>query len=256
MAFGVVDPAQALDLRKRIASYPHWQSRPALKATREELSYPKWMAGTWQVESTLIEQIAPLAPDIVTPGFEQNRRYLNKPLRFRVRFLPAPAVSLISPAIKINRSSQIIADRAFNGLEIGKAYLGEQGILSVTNDPRDPNQYRTRLPNQESLITQIIGRDQSSPDRDRYLTSELTQQFFQGEQRIYLNLVETTTDYRLKGSSNIAANQLTAIYLSSKDPQYFMAPGKPVALYRYRLQLSPLNTLPISSPKNAAQPLK
>jgi hypothetical protein len=251
-AFGVADPVQALDLRKRVADYPNWKTRPALKATREELSYPKWMAGTWQVESTLIEQFAPLVPDIVTPGFEQNRRYLQQPIIFRVRFLPAPAVSLISPAIKINRSSQIIADRAFNGLEIGRAYLGREGILSVTSDPEDPNQYITQLANHERLITQIIGRQQSSPERDRYLTSELTQQFFQGDSRIYLNIVETTTNYHQQDRGDILADQLTAIYLSPKDPQYFLASNQPVALYRYQLHLTPL----ISSPKNATQPLK
>ncbi|MEL6327067.1 MAG: DUF6816 family protein, partial [Cyanobacteria bacterium J06626_23] len=33
----------------------------------------------------------------------------------------------------------------------------------------------------------------------------------------------------------ITADQITAIYLSPRDPDYFKAFNKPVALYRYRL---------------------
>jgi hypothetical protein len=36
-----------------------------------------------------------------------------------------------------------------------------------------------------------------------------------------------------------AANQVTAIYLSPQDPDYFAAGGRPVGLYRYRLEFFP-----------------
>ncbi len=59
--------------------------------------------------------------------------------------------------------------------------------------------------------------------------------------QIYLNEVETTTAYQLLSSGAIAANQLTAIYLSPQGPDYFAAIGHPVALYRYRLDLLPVD---------------
>ncbi len=70
---------------------------------------------------------------------------------------------------------------------------------------------------------------------------------FRGETDIYLNEVETTTAYRVvglgknesSGSKKIVADQVTAIYLSPQDPDYFAAAGHPVALYRYRLELLP-----------------
>ena len=37
--------------------------------------------------------------------------------------------------------------------------------------------------------------------------------------------------------SKIEAEQITAIYLSPQDPDYFTAAGRPVALYRYELIL-------------------
>ncbi|WP_373872753.1 DUF6816 family protein [Microseira wollei] len=51
-----------------------------------DLIYPDWMVGTWKVTSTLVDLADPLAPNIVTPGFESNRRYLNQPITFQVRF--------------------------------------------------------------------------------------------------------------------------------------------------------------------------
>ena len=36
----------------------------------------------------------------------------------------------------------------------------------------------------------------------------------------------------------IEANQITAIYLSPQDPNYFLVANHPVALYRYQLELS------------------
>ncbi|MFM7907378.1 MAG: DUF6816 family protein, partial [Microcystis sp.] len=49
--------------------------------------------------------------------------------------------------------------------------------------------------------------------------------------------VETTTSYQLLSPNKILGDQVTAIYLSPQSPDYFQAPNRPVALYRYRLEL-------------------
>jgi hypothetical protein len=38
------------------------------------------------VTSTLIDQIAPLQPEIISSGFERNRQWLDQPVTFPVRF--------------------------------------------------------------------------------------------------------------------------------------------------------------------------
>jgi hypothetical protein len=113
-----------------MTQYPHWHE-PQLTQHKGELTYPEWFRGEWTATSTLLEQVAPLAPAIVTPGFEGNRRYLDRPISFPVRFrsddvdrrskvsvlnLPRIVSSQIEP--------QIVADRAFNGMSIATAYLG------------------------------------------------------------------------------------------------------------------------------------
>nr|WP_319592620.1 hypothetical protein [Zarconia navalis] len=38
-------------------------------------------------------------------------------------------------------------------------------------------------------------------------------------------------------ADRVTADRVTAIYLSPQDPDYFKAQDRPVALYRYRLDL-------------------
>jgi len=65
--------AQAGQLADRLAQFPNWTSKPPITSDEGDLVYPKWMEGTWKVTSTLVEQVAPLAPDVVTPGFVEYR---------------------------------------------------------------------------------------------------------------------------------------------------------------------------------------
>lgn len=62
-------------------------TKPVVSFARGDLVYPDWMVGNWTVTMTLIDLTAPLAPQITTPGFESNRRYLEKSSEFPVRFI-------------------------------------------------------------------------------------------------------------------------------------------------------------------------
>ena len=72
--------ASAQTLRERQQAFPNWQSKPPVRVTEGDLIFPKWMAGTWRMSSTLVGMVAPLAPEIVTPEFEGNRQFLPKPI--------------------------------------------------------------------------------------------------------------------------------------------------------------------------------
>lgn len=237
-------------LAERLARFPDWQSKPQVQLARGDLIYPKWMEGTWEVTSTLVEQVAPFAPDIVTPGFEKNKQYLNKPIKFNVKFseeqspnrvtstMPVPGVGGLVPS----NETQVVADRAFNGLNIAKAYLGDRKVLSVKVDPNDPNRQITQLRGDRQLVSIVTARGSEMPSPDNFVATEITQQVFRSEPQIYLNEVETTTAYHLVQPPvrAVEAYQITAIYLSPQDPDYFAAAGKPVALYRYHLELFPV----------------
>lgn len=210
-------------LRDRLAQFPDWQTKPIVQAAKGDLGYPDWFAGDWQVRTTLIDLAAPLAPEILTPGFESNRAYLNQPIPFAVRFVKA--------------GRQLVSDRAYNGLNLAKAYLGDRPVLAVKVDPNNPNRQITILRDDRQLVSTVTGRATESPDSNTFLTIEVFQQEFRGAPQLYFNTVETTTAYQhLAGNPEITADQVTAIYLSPQDPDYFKAVDRPVALYRYRLE--------------------
>lgn len=251
-----IQEAKAGELELRIANFPQWEKIKTVKSAEGELVYPNWMEGDWQLKSTLVDLVAPLAPDIVTPGFEGNRRYLQEPISFPVKFVPEQLLdlSLQTTAGKESKVSEIVADRAFNSLSLARAYLGERTVLSVKVDPdsslRQVTFLRGKCPNNNygqricdrQLVSVVKSRATEYTEDGQFITCEVFQQFFKGTDRPYFNTVESTTAYRqlktqqLKTNQPaIAAEQVTAVYLSPQDPNYFKAGSRPVALYKYHL---------------------
>lgn len=238
--------AQAGPLADRVAAFPYWTSKPPTKLAAGDLHYPDWLAGEWQVTSTLLELSAPFAPEIVTPGFESNRSLLGQPVTFAVRFQPqaiAPALSAFPLRTRQSAAkAPIVADRAFNGLNIATAYLGREAIVGVVADPGNPNEQRLKLTTQRELVTTVTDRASETPIDQRFVATEVIVQSFQGGsttgRAVYANAVETTTDYRLIQPGEVLADQFTAVFLAPRDRYASVTRDRPVALYHYRLNLT------------------
>jgi hypothetical protein len=235
--------AQAGELAEHLAKFPQWEKLTSVKPAKGDLVYPEWMSGTWKVTSTLVDLAAPLAPDIVTPGFEGNRSQLNQPISFLVKFVkvkPANDNLKIIPNFQ-NQPLILVADREFNSLNLTKAYLGDKAVLSSKVDPKSPNRQITFLRGERQLISIITARATETISDDQFIATEVFQQLFKGGSRPYFNTVESTTAYQKLSTSSptITADQVTAVYLSPQDPDYFAAGSQPVALYRYLLEFYP-----------------
>ncbi|MBE9076688.1 hypothetical protein IQ241_05145 [Romeria aff. gracilis LEGE 07310] len=72
--------AQAGALSERLAKFSNWQTKPPVATAAGDLIYPDWMVATWQMTTTLVDMAAPLAPTVVTPGFDGNRQFLPQPV--------------------------------------------------------------------------------------------------------------------------------------------------------------------------------
>lgn len=234
--------AFASPLTERLTSFPNWDGKPVVQPATGELIYPDWLAGSWTLTSTLVEMVAPLAPEVTTPGFEGNRQFLNKPIQCAVRFVPSTAlkgngfaVPLLSLPTKSLVKAEVVSDRAFNGLNLAKAYLGDR-VFRVWVDTRDGNRLITKFRDNRKLFSTATGRAIEQPDSTHFIATELFQQFFQSPEKPYKNQVETTTEYTLNANGTISADQLTAVYLNPPHPKAFLAGDRPVALYRYRLE--------------------
>jgi hypothetical protein len=251
--YGGIQTSLAGALSDRLDRYPDWNAQPKVALHEGELSYPEWFRGRWMATSTLLEQIAPLAPEIVTPGFESNRQYIDKPIEFTVQFIQTDLTKNIKSSLLLNLprlksnlpTPKIVADRAFNGLNIATAYLGAANVKSVKIEPQNPTKQITQLTQDRQLEAFVTGFDLEAPAPEQFISTEVSQQVFRTTATIYLNIVETTTSYQFSATPKpkITATQISAIYLSPQDPNYFRSIGKqgdrPVALYKYRLELIP-----------------
>jgi hypothetical protein len=237
--------AMAGALSQRMADFPQWQSQPQIGKLEGQLIYPEWFKGRWLATSTLLEQIAPLAPDLVTPGFDRNQIYLDRQIEFLVQFIPLKVQAATPSLLNLPRRNQsidlakIVPDRAYNGYNISIAYLGADRVRSVKVDPQNPTKQITQLEGDRELMSMVTGFAQEQPTQNNFIATELSQQIFRSDSQIYLNTVETITDYQfsIAPTPKITATQITAIYLSPQDPDYFRALTKPVALYKYQLEL-------------------
>ena len=243
-----VGSAQAGALSDRIAAFPNWNSKPVVEAITRDLVYPNWFSGTWTMSSTLVDLVAPLAPELTTPGFEDNQQLLNKPIACQVRFgvsnalgrrkVPLPLLSLPTQSLV---KTQVISDRAFNGLNLARAYLGDR-VYRVWVDPREPERLITKFRDNRKLFSTVLGQRVERSDATQFLATELFQQFLQTGEKPYRNEVEITTAYYLQPNGNITADQITAVYLLSPHPKAYLAGDRPVALYRYQLEFVPLRS--------------
>ncbi len=232
-------------LSDRLAAFPNWSGEPPTQPAVGDLVYPDWLAGTWSMTSTLVAMKAPLAPAIQTPGFASNEALLKQPITCEVRFEPRMTSLTQSFLLKPRLAQEeVVADRAFNGLSLARAYLGTDVVKAVNVDPQNPNRQLTELKGDRQLESTIISRATEQPNDSTFVTTEVFQQVFRGLAQPYFNQVETTTAYHMSDGEDgtVTADQVTAIYLSPQDPDYFKARNQPVALYRYELSLMPIST--------------
>ena len=80
-------------------------------------------------------------------------------------------------------------------------------------DPQNTNRQITFLKGDKKLVFVVTSRGTETPKKNEFIATEVCQQIFQGETQIYLNEVETTTNYHwLEKENQIEADQITAIY--------------------------------------------
>ena len=206
----VAAPPGSGSLEQRLNSWPNWSLPAPLPrpSTRDDLIYPNWFAGLWQVESVDLD-----APD-------------DPPLLHQARF-------------EANRRGQLVGNRNFNATAIGRALLGEQ-LLRVEEDPDSANRQIARLKGDLFLETTVTGRRQESPDAETFLADELVLQILHTPGAPRISRIETLSRYS-RCNDGICAEQWQGRYASPGESLR----DKAVAHHHYRLRFTPL---PASAP--------
>jgi hypothetical protein len=174
-------PAWASPLEQRLELWPNWTlpaplSRPS---SRDDLIYPKWFQGLWQVESIDLDALD-------QPAITHEARFIS------------------------DSQNRLVGDRAFNAIAIGRALLGEQ-LLRVEDDPKSSNRQMAQLSGDRRLETTVTGRKQQSLDANTFLADELVLQILHAPGPPRLSQVETLSRYQRCGSA-ICAEQWQGIY--------------------------------------------
>jgi hypothetical protein len=174
-------PAWASPLEQRLELWPNWTlpaplSRPS---SRDDLIYPQWFQGRWQVESIDLDALD-------QPAITHEARFIS------------------------DRQNRLVGDRAFNAIAIGRALLGEQ-LLRVEDDPKSSNRQMAQLSGDRRLETTVTGRKQQTLDANTFLADELVLQILHAPGPPRLSQVETLSRYQRCGSA-ICAEQWQGIY--------------------------------------------
>ena len=200
------DPVWAQStLEQRLEAWPDWSlpaplSRPS---KRDDLVYPDWFSGQWQVESRDVD-----APD-------------EQPLIHPARFRP-------------DRRGRLVGDRSFNATSIGQALLGEQ-LLRVEEDPDSANRQISWLKGDLHLETTVTGRRQEFLEDDTFLADELVLQILHAPGPPRLSRIETLSRYSRCGDA-ICAEQWQGRYASPGESLR----DQSVAQHHYQLVFTPL----------------
>ena len=192
-------------LEQRLNSWPQWRLPAPLPrpSNRDDLIYPDWFDGLWQVESLDLD-----APD-------------DPPLLHQARF-------------DADQRGRLVGDRSFNATAIGRALLGDQ-LLRVEDDPDSANRQIARLKGDLYLETTVTGRRQDSPTADTFLADELVLQILHTPGAPRLSRIETLSRY-IRCDDAICAEQWQGRYASPGESLRDQA----VAHHHYRLCFTPL----------------
>jgi hypothetical protein len=166
-------------LAERAAHWPEWRlpaplERPSNRPGHQDLAYPAWMEGGWQVRSDELD--------------------------YRVQF-------------ERNANGAVVGDRAFNATAIGRALLGK-ALLRVTNDPANPNRQIAVLTGDQQLESTVVGRRSEQPDPTHFWTDELALQVLHGPGDPRVSRVETLSRYSLNPNGSVSTEQWQASYPS------------------------------------------
>jgi hypothetical protein len=193
-------------LNARLEAWPEWRlPAPLPNPGREDLRYPAWFAGDWQVTA------------------EADPESGEAALRYGVRF-------------RSDGRGAVVGERAANAAAVGRELLGD-ALLAVRDDPANPNRQLARLAGGGLLESTVVGR--RSEGTEQFLADELTLQVVHGGAEPRVSRIETLSRYRLHHGEKgdwIEAEQWQARYPSPSEGLVAHATGGG----HWRLRLDPL----------------
>lgn len=232
----------------------------------QELYYPRWMFGSWNVTATLKRKIFPYGTEVVpsrslVEGSPRNREEAvgSSRVTYELHYYSTLANSLQNK-VTVNLGlgvpqSRIILDRAFSARSISQAY---QQVATVQDVEWDPRKDSTRITlyygvgpltadmrplGERRTEIYITARDsESNDDQTVYCTSERSRIVQLSQGNVVVSDTESTTEYTFVDDNLITVVSRIAVYLtpnpnSREGVLWQQVGGKAVAIYDYEMQM-------------------
>lgn len=234
-----------------------------------ELYYPSYLFGAWDVRATLQRKKFPYGADFVPSSslLEGSPRYrfekVGDSTAYEVHYFSTLA-NTVSNQFKVNLglgvpSPQIIADRAYNIRSISRAYQQLTPVEEVIWDySKDPTRLTLRFavgslaedmqplgPHRGEVY---LGARQSElfeddPNKLAFCAAEQSRSVTLATRSTFVSDIETITEFHPISSDNVQAIQRIAVYLtpnpnSREGVLWQQIGGKAVAFYDYEISMT------------------
>ena len=246
-------------LRSRLDDSSVQQRGKALPFSPNQLYYPPWVFGEYEVAWTLRQKTFPKGAEAVPTrlrrggSFRYSTEDVGDELVVRARYFSTLADSWENN-IRVNLglgapSASIIEDRAFNAMELAAAaaedvtdedQADKRSPSSAVYEPRtDATLLSLNFPAGDDVQAVITNRLSSAPSHKTWLASESVSRTSHVGGDTRNEEYEEVFEWTLADSGDISGRHRTIVYLtrgdvlSSKDAIWTAAKGQAVAMYDY-----------------------
>ncbi|CAJ1953624.1 unnamed protein product [Cylindrotheca closterium] len=229
----------------------------------QDVFYPSFLFGSWEVESTLVQKVFPFGPDFLPSKslIEGSPRNRNEQLGSSTKY-QAHYFSMTADGPKVDLSlgmdkNKIIADRRFNSISMSRAYQQLTPIEEVVWDYNaDPTRLSLRFSaapladdmrplGQRRGEVYLTARQTELAENGSFCAAERSRAVTVGPGTVTAIDQETITEFQPQSDGSVNAISRVAVYLtpnpnSREGVLWQQINGKAVAFFDYTWKMNPL----------------
>lgn len=229
----------------------------------QDVFYPSFLFGSWEVESTLVQKLYPFGPDFVPSkslieGSPRNRlEQVGSSTKYEAHYFSATAdTSKIDLSLGVEKT-KIIADRRFNSISMSRAYQQLTPIEEVGWDYKsDPTRLSLRFsagPLTEDMRplgqrrgeVYLTARQTELAANGSFCAAERSRSVIVGPGTVTAMDQESITEFQSQSDGSVNAISRVAVYLtpnpnSREGVLWQQVNGQAVAFFDYTWIMKPL----------------
>lgn len=230
----------------------------------QDVFYPSFFVGSWEIESTLVQKLYPFGPDFapsksLIEGSPRNRNeQVGSMTKYQAKFFSMTAAdgSKVDLSLGIDKT-KTIADRRFNSISMSRAYQQLTPIEEVGWDYNaDPTRLSLRFSvgpltddmrplGQRRGEVYLIARQTEVAENGSFCAAERSRSVIVGPGTVTAMDQESITEFQPQSDGSVHAISRVAVYLtpnpnSREGVLWQQVNGKAVAFFDYTWKMKPI----------------